>query len=373
MGDPLRENSCELPDCAELNNSFCRYENDSGSGPPICENMATNISNWSDVVAFIYFGIEFRLGIPFRVTENRTTGGWVGPLNIILAKNFTTEEEEVNSHVIDRYETRYIQTPMSPFIMMSPNMTLLAPEDFQNYFGPKAISSTAQVQAETIDDFYAPFFETCDNGNVHPILPLYQFEFVRDPQTGNETIDVRLDYKILTIPDENTHAWKWMPTLSKRGLPVKGPYCYADKLRGWVIDLPYDSKIGSEYINLEHGCVKGLPCLPLAGQLLKPEVKVEVHETPGPTTVDFRSVAYLLSLVICFAVAFFASLVVNYRLRKRLLLSSPSDSKRSSHASRVSIDEILINGRKNDAEFHSTNTAEELIPTSTEEILDLLN
>jgi len=48
MGDPLRENSCELPDCAELNNSFCRYENDSGSGPPICENMATNISNWSD-------------------------------------------------------------------------------------------------------------------------------------------------------------------------------------------------------------------------------------------------------------------------------------------------------------------------------------
>lgn len=169
----------------------------------------------------------YRLGIPFRVTENRTTGGWVGPLNIILAKNFTAEEEEdVNSHVIDRYETRYIQTPMSPFIMMSPNMTLLAPEDFQNYFGPKAISSTAQVQAETIDDFYAPFFETCDNGDVHPILPLYQFEFVRDPQTGNETIDVRLDYKILTIPDENTHAWKWMPTLAKRGLPVKGPYCY---------------------------------------------------------------------------------------------------------------------------------------------------
>lgn len=89
--------------------------------------------------------------------------------------------------------------------------------------------------------------------------------------------------------------------------------------------------------------------------------------------MDFRSVAYLSSMVICFAVAFFASLLVNYRLRKRLLLSSPSHSKRSSHASRVSIDEILINGRKNDAECHSTKIAEELIPIPTEEMLDLLN
>jgi hypothetical protein len=182
-------------------------------------------------VAFIYFDIEFRLGIPFDINEKRSTGGWIGPLNMILARNFSATEEEdtANSNVIDRYVARYVQTPISPYIMMSPNMTLLSKEDFPGYFGLVAINNTAHVQAEPAavnGDMYAPFLNTCDNGNIHPILPLYQFEFVRDPQTGNETINVKLDYKILTIPDEHTRAWKWMPTLAKRGLPVKGPYCY---------------------------------------------------------------------------------------------------------------------------------------------------
>jgi hypothetical protein len=44
-----------------------------------------------------------------------------------------------------------------------------------------------------------------------------------------------------------------------------------------------------------------LPCLPLAGQLLKPTVKVEVHELPGTVTVDFRSV------------------ISNHRLRRRIV------------------------------------------------------
>lgn len=187
----------------------------------------------SIAVSFIYFEAELRLGIPFNINEKRTTGGWVGPLNMILARNFTSKEQQAanagNTNVVDRYVARYVQTPISPYIMMSPNMTLLSQEDFQVYFGMEAINHTAHVQAEPAavnGDLYAPFLNTCDNGNIRPILPLYQFEFVRNPQTGNETINVKLDYKILTIPDENAKAWKWMPTLSKRGLPVKGPYCY---------------------------------------------------------------------------------------------------------------------------------------------------
>ena len=164
------------------------------------------------VVAFMFFEVGFALGAPFHINEVRSTGGWIGPLNIILAQNFTEgNSSDVNGAdiVVDRYETRYVQTPMSPLIMMSPNMTLpLAREDFSTYFGVKAINNTAQLQASGKADPYEPFLNTCDNGNASPLLPLYEFEFVRDPKTGNETINVKLEYKLLTIPDENARAWK---------------------------------------------------------------------------------------------------------------------------------------------------------------------
>ncbi len=49
-GDPLRENSCDLPGCAEVNNSFCIYEDDSSSPNLVkrCKNMADSVSSWSD-------------------------------------------------------------------------------------------------------------------------------------------------------------------------------------------------------------------------------------------------------------------------------------------------------------------------------------
>ncbi len=62
-----------------------------------------------------------------------------------------------------------------------------------------------------------------------------------------------------------------------------------------------------------------MPCLPLAGQLLKPTVKVEVHELPGTVTVDFRSVAFLSSVLTILAIAFLASLISNHRLRRRIV------------------------------------------------------
>jgi hypothetical protein len=32
----------------------------------------------------------------------------------------------------------------------------------------------------------------------------------------------------------------------------------ANDLRGWVIDLPFDSTAGKKYITLQHGCLEGM-------------------------------------------------------------------------------------------------------------------
>ncbi len=168
----------------------------------------------------------------------------------------------------------------------------------------------------------------------------------------------------------------------------------ANTLRGWIIDLPFDSTVGSKYINLQHGCVEGtalddmgfvcnsesyvityyffffstgLPCLPLAGQLLKPTVKVEVHELPGSTTVtvDFRSVAYLSSVLAVFVIAFLASLLVNYRLRKHLIILS-SSAQKSRWPSSASEEQSCTNGLHDS--YYCANTMEEelLVPLSAE-------
>jgi hypothetical protein len=189
------------------------------------------------VVSFIYFGVDFNLGRPINKRIKKDTGGWMGPISIILAQNMTedTASDDSRRNVVDRYEARYVHTPTSASLVMSPNMTMLSKEDFENFFGVKAVNSTTAVQSSIAGDPYEPYLKTCDNGSVEPILPLYQFEFIQDPATGNETINVKIDYKLLTIPDKDRIAWKFMPTLAKKGLPVKGPYCYGKQGRHYVL------------------------------------------------------------------------------------------------------------------------------------------
>lgn len=189
------------------------------------------------VVGYLYFGVTFELGAPFFVHESQDTGGWIGPLSVVMAKNFTetnstrTVSDAIHSSnrvVVDRYETRYLQTPSSPYIRFNPNCTLLSYDDFDNYFGSRAVINTAKVQstANNGSSVYDPFLKTCDNGDLKPILPLAQFEFVVDKETGKESIDIDLDYKMLTIPDPTWN--RWMPALKRKGLPVSGPYCYGE-------------------------------------------------------------------------------------------------------------------------------------------------
>jgi len=96
-------------------------------------------------------------------------------------------------------------------------------------------------------------------------------------------------------------------------------------------------------IRNENSMLTGLPCLPHAGQLLRPTIKVEVRETPGATTVDLRSVFYLSSVVAILAILLLTTLVSNCRLRKRSLMLplSQASSQDGNPSSGLKQDESL--------------------------------
>jgi hypothetical protein len=51
MGDPMRENSCELPpsaNCSELDNKFCLYDSSGPVPVPTCAAMDKQEADWSD-------------------------------------------------------------------------------------------------------------------------------------------------------------------------------------------------------------------------------------------------------------------------------------------------------------------------------------
>lgn len=109
-----------------------------------------------------------------------------------------------------------------------------------------------------------------------------------------------------------------------------------------------------------------MPCLPLAGQLLKPTVKVEVHELPGSVTVDFLSVAFLSFALTIFVLSFLASLVSNHRLRKRIVDLTSSDEKhRWQNGTTSEEDQDCTNGIHDN--YYSGSTMEEdlLAPLTT--------
>lgn len=186
------------------------------------------------VSAFIYFGAKVDAGIPFNVHKEHNTGGWVGPFSMILAQNSTLGG---NTTVVDRYVARYVQSPTTPFLHMHPNNTLLSANDFEHYLGPSAVNQTVKAQPNVTGDKdpYEQYLKTCDNGDVKPILPLYEFSFVQDKDTGVESIQVKLDYKLLSIPHKKDIMYKVFPWMQSRvnrrhrGFHISGPYCYGKK------------------------------------------------------------------------------------------------------------------------------------------------
>lgn len=215
-------------------------------------------SNAFAVSAFFSFGARVDAGFPFNVHKNHDTGDWIGPLSVVLAQN-----ESDASDVVDRYSIRYVESPTTPYLRMDPNCTLFSPEDFQNYMGIKAVRNTIKIQSNAThgQDPYQKYLETCNNGDVQPILPLFDFSFV-DTGDGKEAIQVTLDYKVLTFPHKSDIMYKVYPTLQKRlnkregEFHISGPYCYgADPKRGYTFDFTYDSGNENDFMLLDHGCI----------------------------------------------------------------------------------------------------------------------
>jgi hypothetical protein len=320
MPDPLRGYGCEMSNCSEIQNQVCIEQKQEASQK--CVNLEDGQVTWSDVSAFLYFGARVDAGIPFNVHLEHNLGGWVGPLNMVMAQNSTRDENMTS--IVDQYVVRYVDSPSTQYLHMHPNCSLFGPEDFERYMGASAVNQTvhSQTHASHGEDPYVPYLKTCAHGDVKPILPLFDFSFVKDVD-GTEKVEVKLDYKILTFPHEGAPMYRLFPTLQERmnrrngAFHISGPYCYGDDpKRGWTFDFNYDSNNENEYMSLVHGCVEGLPCLPSAAEIALGGTGVGlVHVKSKATT--FGSDALLTIAVYALSMALLVSITFHCKRSQR--------------------------------------------------------
>lgn len=234
------------------------------------------------------------------------TGDWVGPFNLLWAQHTMDSNgdspEKGAKKLIDRYTARYVQShSMNPPFSQNiapPECTLYNLEDdYVAFLGNSALNHMTNTQTKysipsndnATEDPYAPFLQTCDNGNVEPILPQLELDFFQyNPKNATNSsnedesqkiqLDMKLQYKIMAVPTSSELAYRVLPHLQSRfqghgGYNILGgPYCYGDDpTRGYSIDLNLDSTRsknemmdGKDRTSFVRGCVDGLPCAPPA-------------------------------------------------------------------------------------------------------------
>jgi hypothetical protein len=278
--DPTRPTACSDNDimhdgdvkCREWDNRYCQVTHEElKHAQPRCFNMTDPhiISSWSDVSAYYNIGIQMSAGFPFHFdNEQRDTGGWIGPYSIVLAEqkkppsNSKVDETDVTADD-DTFAIRYVRTPSTSHLQRYPeNQTLFPFAGYLQSFGPQAVTATLAQQA-TLQHGQDPFVRqraTCQNGNITPILPLYQFSKRKKTKTksnrddnddddgGDDDWAVQVDYRALISPSTENLSYKWMPWIqnqvNKRGLgfTVDGPYCYFDDPnRAYVFASQYNA------------------------------------------------------------------------------------------------------------------------------------
>lgn len=312
MCDPLKSvNSCE--GCSEINNEICLRDD---VGSTRCGSMVTDISDWSDGLLYVYFGVRFRAGYPFNTDESFSTGGWVGPYSMIMAQNETATKYD--STLLDSYVLRYVQTPAIPYLRMDPDNNLMNWNDFDSYFGAGAVEYTTHLQNQlngpNATDPFEKYAGNCDNGSVQPYLPILHFDFLKDKKNGFEKLNVRLDYKVLVFPDSEDTIYSLMPKLQNEGFPFSGPYCYDDDPnRGWTVDVSYDSMEPS-LASLVHSCVEGLPCTPPGSDACFTCIEIDTKAPGKATTVHVGSLGLYVFWIACCILAIIYLVVQNLRL-----------------------------------------------------------
>jgi len=372
MPDPMRGYGCSLEGCIEQHNQICEVGNTDADGvdgyTQSCNDIAGNIIDWSDVTAFMYFGARIDVGFPFNKHRAEDTGGWVGPFNIIMANgdippnnDNDNDNDPAKPKVVDRYVSRYVKSPLTQYLKMPQNCSLLGEDDFNKVAGPIAVDSTTQGQYDpnrsdddSSDDYdpYQKYLGTCDNGDVKPYLPLFEFDFeqsqstdVNGTETLQENIQVKVNYKFLTMPNKSDFMYKLWPMVQRRfnkanmGFHVSGPYCYGDDPgRGYTFDMNFDTRDPKAMLKLNHGCVEGLPCTPPAAELYNlqrgggggssggggdnpPDSNggnIPIIPDDGGSTVDVGQTLFFLMAIILLSAMLLCSCCLNCRYRRRL-------------------------------------------------------
>lgn len=322
----LRGNMCNLgTSCSEIENNVCLMDDSSTTG---CYSMSDSIVDWSDMAVFFNLGTQIDAGSPFNVHTQESTGGWVGPYNVILAKNNSMigEMTDEGEQIVDSYTMKYVTSPNTPYLKMPDDCNLLEYTDFYNYLGPGSVNNTAQEQIEyEFDenyDPYADYYDTCENGDVKPILPMIQFNFLKDDDRRryNETVQVKVDYKILTFPT-NPMFGDLVPAFKKHGAPISGPYCWGDnKDRAYSVDFYFDSQAEhpDDRIHFYHACIEGLPCIPPAVEDCNCTGGSEIRKEPSDATVVEVGESIILgSVALVLTFVLMISLFYNYKQYNR--------------------------------------------------------
>eukprot|EP01083_Nonionella_stella_P293721 998923_1 len=241
-------------------------------------------------------------------------------------------DEEV---VVDRYVSRYVKSPLTQYLKMPKNCTLLGEDDFNKVAGPIAVDSTTKGQydpnANINDKDYDPYHAqlgTCANGDVEPLLPLFEFDFEQNKETGDEQIQVKLAYKFLTMPNKGDYMYNLFPMVQRRfnkadlGFHISGPYCYGDDpKRGYTFDMNIDTRDPKAMLKLDHACIEGLPCTPPAAELNNARSDIPTVEPmandDGTTVSVGKTFGFVLIIITLFFMLLF-SCVRNHMYRRQL-------------------------------------------------------
>lgn len=335
MPNPLRGYGCSLSDCNEDLNQVCE-KTALLHNKPTCQTMLNNSLQWSDVNAFIYFGARVDVGFPFNKHTSQDTGGWVGPFSLIMARNSSLSIKDGNNEeIIDQYFARYVETASTTYLQMPEDCSLVREEDFRKMAGDIAVQETvtAQYDPNGDQDPYQKYLSTCSNGDVKPLLPLFKFDFVRNDINSEETVEVKLNYKLLTVPRKKDYMYSIYPKIQNRfnnaglGFKISGPYCYAgDPHRGYSFDMDFDTRDPKKMIHLEHGCIEGLPCAPPAAELYIKSSGNGIHIHPktlpdDSDTIKLKSVLLQITIISSLLMCIACLIRSNYRLRREASLN----------------------------------------------------
>ena len=327
--EQMAGNSCTLPFCTEFDSEVClrNMENDVS-----CNFMNESIVDWSDAIVFIFIEYYVDFGFPYNTKHVWSTGEWVGPYHVVFAQDPDVYNEgRVTSDgelILDTYILKYLNAPSTEYLTLPRGCTMFAPDEFKEYLGAAAVNHTVQNQAMglSFEESFEPYYKTCENGDIKPMLPYVNFTFVRGNDVNHtEKLYVRFEMKLLTYPNKESALYYLMPSLQDNGFPISGPYCYdGDPNRGWTFDLVFDSQEGTTLgTELEHSCIGDYECVPPQLEACNCSMAVndnilfepiEANNNPiGLKTDIYIEIATVLLIIVSIA-----SIGYNFYLQKRI-------------------------------------------------------